>query len=148
MRIREKGFTLVEMMVSVIVLAVLVGFSVPRFRKSFEQARVDLATANLQSIWTAQRLYKVQNGSFAASIADLGDYLDPAFVTNVNRTGSNFLYYISSTTYSSTTFDAQAVRNPAITTFWYGYIDLDQSGLLVGGIRSTDGDLITSASSY
>ena len=148
MREHGKGFTLIEMMVAIIVLSVLISFSVPRFRKAFEQARVDLATANLQSIWTAQRLYKVQNGVFAASIADLGDYLDPAFVSNLNKANSNFLYYISSTTYSGTTFDAQAVRNPDLSQFWYGYIDLDQSGLLVGGIRSTGGDLLTPASSY
>ncbi|NLO90553.1 MAG: prepilin-type N-terminal cleavage/methylation domain-containing protein [Elusimicrobia bacterium] len=143
------AFTLLEMMVSIVVLSVLISFSVPRFRKAFEQARVDIATANLQAIWTAQRLYKVQNGAFAANVSpDLDDYLDPAFVTSLNASNASFLYYISSTTYTPATFDAQAVRNPNLTSFWYGYVDLDQAGLLVGGIRNADGDLVTPASNF
>ena len=143
------AFTLLEMMVSVIVLSVLISFSVPRFRKAFEQARVDLATANLQAIWTAQRLYKVQNGAFAQNISpELDDYLDPAFVANLNNAKASFLYYISTGTYTPTTFDAQAVRNPNLTSFWYGYVDLDQAGMLVGGIRNADGDLVTPVSTF
>ena len=68
----KRGYTLVEMIVAVIVAGVLLSVGVPRFAQSLEQSRADVAGANLRSIWSAQRLYWLQNRTYAPDLPTLG----------------------------------------------------------------------------
>ena len=68
----RRGYSLVEMIVAVIVAGVLLSIGVPRFQRSLEQSRADVAGANLRAIWSAQRLYWLQNRAFAADLNHTG----------------------------------------------------------------------------
>ena len=68
---RHSGYSLVEMIVAVIVAGVLLSIGVPRFAQSLEQSRADVAGANLRSIWSAQRLYWLQNRTYAPDLTHL-----------------------------------------------------------------------------
>jgi len=67
----RRGFSLIELMVAVAILAAIVAFAAPSFRKTVEQARADIAVANLRTIWTAERLYWLQSGAFTAEWSKL-----------------------------------------------------------------------------
>ena len=50
-------------------MSVLLAMGVPRFQLSLEQARANVAGANLRSIWSAQRLYWLENRTYAPDLA-------------------------------------------------------------------------------
>lgn len=64
--IREKrGFTLIEILLVVIIIATLAAMAIPRFMGRSDQARVAAAKADINvNIPTALKLYELDNGFF------------------------------------------------------------------------------------
>ncbi len=61
----QKGFTLVELMLVVIIISVLVAMIVPRMAGRSEEARVAVAKADVElNIATALKLYELDNGAY------------------------------------------------------------------------------------
>ena len=60
----QKGFTLIEIMVVVVILAVLGAIVVPRVLDNVGQARTNAAKADIKNIQTALNLYKLDNFSY------------------------------------------------------------------------------------
>jgi general secretion pathway protein G len=61
----RKGFTLIEIMLVVIILAALAAMVVPRLTGRSEKAKVAVAKADIEShIATALKLYELDNGNF------------------------------------------------------------------------------------
>jgi len=64
----EKGFTLIELMLVIIIIGILVAMVVPRFAGRSEQARSAAARADIEAnIATALDLYELDNGSYPSS---------------------------------------------------------------------------------
>lgn len=64
----HKGFTLIELMIVVIIIAALSAMVVPRLSNRSEQAKVTVAEADINSnIGLALKLYKLDNGRFPTS---------------------------------------------------------------------------------
>jgi len=61
MRSRSRGFTLIEIMVVVVILAVLGALVVPNVLDKVDQARVTRAKSDIQAIETALDLYRLDN---------------------------------------------------------------------------------------
>jgi general secretion pathway protein G len=61
MRQRQSGFTLIEIMVVVVILAVLGALVVPNILDKVDQARVTRAQADIRAIGTALDLYRLDN---------------------------------------------------------------------------------------
>jgi len=58
------GFTLIELMVVIVILGILAGLIVPRIMGRPEQAKQVKARMQIESIGTALRLYKLDNGMY------------------------------------------------------------------------------------
>jgi len=60
----NKGFTLIELMVVIVILGILAGLIVPRIMGRPDEARQLKAKIQIESIETALKLYKLDNGSY------------------------------------------------------------------------------------
>ena len=61
---RQAGFTLIELMVVMVILAILAGLIVPRIMGRPEEARRTKTTIQIQSMETALKLYNLDNGDY------------------------------------------------------------------------------------
>jgi len=61
MRSRQRGFTLIEIMVVVVILAVLGALVVPKILENVDKARVTRAASDIRAIETALDLYRLDN---------------------------------------------------------------------------------------
>jgi prepilin-type N-terminal cleavage/methylation domain-containing protein len=141
-RRREPGgFTLVELCIAMVIICLMVTLAVPTFRRSIEQARADVASANLRTLWSAQRIYWLENRRFASSLSDLRalDLVDVAIADSASNPAAVYVYSISGA--DASTFTAGALRNAS--GVWAGQIQINQQGTLSGVIVSTRGDVVT-----
>lgn len=74
--LKEDGFTLMEMMIVVAIIAILTAIALPKFNESLALANTARVQADLQSLDTAIAMYRVQNGSAPQAITDLDEYID------------------------------------------------------------------------
>lgn len=63
-RCRECGFTLIELMVVIVILGILAGLIVPRIMGRPDEARQAKARIQIESLETALKLYKLDNGNY------------------------------------------------------------------------------------
>ncbi|MGI9260033.1 MAG: type II secretion system protein, partial [Gammaproteobacteria bacterium] len=69
---RHSGFTLVELLVVAIILAILAAIAIPQFASTTTDAQESALRANLSAIRGAISLYRQQHGEFPASLASTG----------------------------------------------------------------------------
>ena len=78
----EKGFTLVELLVVIVILGVLVGIGVPTYRGFIDRSHKAATLAELQAVSMAIKFYFMEHGEepFDADsfLSELGEYLDDA----------------------------------------------------------------------
>ena len=73
----NKGFTLVELMLVVIIIGALVAMVLPRLTGRSEQARTQVAKADISAnIATALKLYEMDNGKFPTTEEGLNALLN------------------------------------------------------------------------
>ena len=68
----HRGFTLMELMIGVAILAILTAITYPSYTNSVNKGRRGDATAALLRLQLDQERYRANNLSFAASLANLG----------------------------------------------------------------------------
>ena len=68
---RKSGFTLIELLVVVLVIGILAGVALPQYQKAVEESKATQALTLLKSVYQAQSVYKLANGSYARSFDSL-----------------------------------------------------------------------------
>ncbi len=63
----SKGFTLIEILVVVLILGILGAFVIPQFMDQPDKARVVAAKSDIQSIVSALKMYKLDNGLYPST---------------------------------------------------------------------------------
>lgn len=126
----RAAYSLVEVVVVVTVISVLIAIAVPTYSVAVEQAQADIAAANLRAVWTAQRLYWLENRTYTTDLSALesAGLLDQAVVSG----GVFYRYQVSAA--DSGTFAASATR--INSQRWSGAFTIDQTGTVSGSIQA------------
>jgi type IV pilus assembly protein PilE len=113
----RKGFTLIEILVTIVVLAVLAAIAFPNFSKAQGKNDARQAITYLRAIRLAEKIYYAKNGVYLVC-AD-----DTAIKSNLGAEIANGKY-VFSVAATATTFTAMATASAYGTT-----ITLDETGV-------------------
>ena len=83
--LNNRGFTLIELMVVIVILGILAGLIVPRIMSRPEEARQAKATIQIESLETALKLYNLDNGSYPSTEQGLQALVEPPAVGTLPR---------------------------------------------------------------
>lgn len=67
-----KGFTLIELMITVVVVAILAAIALPSYQEYITRARRTEGMALLNEAAARQERYRAQNGTYADTVSQLG----------------------------------------------------------------------------
>lgn len=93
----DRGFSLPELMVVLSIIMLLVVMSLPNMERAKQKAEEGVAEASMNSIRQSQEAYRITNGLYAPSFADLTDVgQGPLLEGQIGSTGAgteDVLYY-------------------------------------------------------
>ncbi len=104
----NKGFTLLELLVVVLIIGILASIALPQYTKAVEKARSTEAIQMLGDLATAEQIYHMGNGFYTNALDELDLEIPGSVSTSVART-RNFEVEILNAN-EATTFKAAATR--------------------------------------
>ena len=110
MYISKKGFTLIELMIILAIIAILVALAYPSFIDTIRKARRSDAMESILDIHMSQERYRANNPSYA-SLAQLG--LDSDGDGKMPSMDGHYSFTISNVATTSYTITGTAVGNQA-----------------------------------
>jgi len=75
--VRQKGFTLLEILVVVMILGLLISLAAPRILGRTDEARVTKAMADIKAVETALGMYKLDSGVYPTTEQGLQALVEP-----------------------------------------------------------------------
>jgi type II secretion system protein G len=90
-RRRERGFTLVEIMIVVLIIGILLAIAVPSFMSARERSRANACRANLRQIQAAKEQWAMANNREPTATPTRDD-LSPTFIQNWPSCPAGFQY--------------------------------------------------------
>ena len=92
-----QGFTLIEMMIVIVVIAILIGVLLPQFRGTQDEAAIQRARSELRTLATAVESYYIHNSNTLPSALSSLTSATPRIVTVIQddpfRSGTNDYSY-------------------------------------------------------
>jgi len=67
MKNRNSGFTLIELMIVIVILGIIMGLVAPNIIGRDDEARVDTAKIDIQTVGQALEMYKLHNGNYPST---------------------------------------------------------------------------------
>src|SRR5947208_10084568 len=110
---RQNGFTLLELVVVIAIIAILIGLLVPAVQKAREVANKQNATLHLSRIWAAEQTFFEEEHSYGTDLDVLGLGNEfPCVDTGCGTRQNNGYYFHITLGQSGQTFTAEAT--PAV----------------------------------
>lgn len=104
---RKSGFTLVEIMIVVAIIALLAAIAIPNLLRAKITANDATAKASLRALSTAGEAYSAVNGSYPGNVTSLTGATPPYL--NNNPCGATSNGYTVNCTFSSSAYTFSAV---------------------------------------
>jgi general secretion pathway protein G len=82
---KQAGFTLIELMVVVVIIAILAGLIIPRFMGETDKAKQAKAKMQIESLESALKMYKLDNGSYPTTEQGLKALVETPTVGNLPK---------------------------------------------------------------
>ena len=127
------GFTLIELMIVIVVVAILVGIALPSYQHQVIKTKRAIAKGAIMDVLTQQEQFFVNNRQYAVSLASLG-YGNPYAIDSdgdeVLTTASERIYRIQLLDPTTTAFSVQAVPQLAQAgDKWCGTLTISSTGV-------------------
>ncbi len=71
----QRGFSMLEVLVTVTILGILATFAVPRFADATTLANTAKVASDLQTLDSAIAIYEMEKGARPVNLSDLADYI-------------------------------------------------------------------------
>jgi len=114
---REKGFSLIELLIVVAIIGIIAAIAVPQLMNAMDRGRQRRSMADMRNIATAGGTMRVDTGSYPANLAALvPTYMQ---VTPANDGwGTAYLYVVGADTYTITSLGSDAAAGPVAPVPW------------------------------
>lgn len=87
---KNKGFTLIEFLVAVLIIGILAAIAYPQYQKALDKSRYTQVMILMEKMWQAEKIHKLANGNYITRLPDL----DIELPTPVSMSaGYNSYYY-------------------------------------------------------
>ncbi len=108
---KAQGFTLIELMITVVIVGVLASIAYPSYQNSVRKGRRAEAFTALSTLQQAQERWRSNNASYTSTLANTATAGTPPNGLGVSSTTSSGLYTISVGSVSATGYTATATAN-------------------------------------
>jgi len=132
----RRGFTLIELMIVIAVMAILIGIALPQFRGMQEEGLIAQAKAELRTLKTAIESYYIHNGSYPTDAA--------AWQSALTGTSPTIVRTVLTDPFSSTSAEYQLVYSTSGE--YYAIYSVGTSGSATVTAVSAAGAVTESAS--
>jgi len=103
---KRKAFTLIEMMITISIIALLATIAIPIYDRMILKGRSDEAKAMIQSIVFAEERFRQETGSYYPPTTEVTDEEEIARELKINLSQSNnFIYSITTATTTGTDYE-------------------------------------------
>lgn len=89
---RQRGFTLIEILIVVVILGILAAIVIPQFTNASQDAQVSAIKSQLQTVRSQIELYRVKNGSENLVASDGDSDALFALLTTPDANNAGFQY--------------------------------------------------------
>ncbi len=124
---RKKGFTLIELITVIIIIAILVALALPQYTRLIERGQGSAARSGLDSIRKAEGMYFALNAEYTTDL----NLLTTEVPEIARITNENWSYAINSTAVNAN-FVATATRLKGAYSSTKQYLNITNEGV-VGG---------------
>lgn len=141
---KSRGFTLVELMIVIVVVAILAGVALPAYQSQVRKTMRAVGKGELMEVLAQQEQFFVNNRQYATTLVSLG-FTNPYAIdsdgNSIVTTASDRIYTVELVNPTATAFSVRATPQLAQAKDTYcGYLEISSTGVKSVGTAGTPAD--------